>query len=163
MSSMWRIAVIFPALMAVSTSGSAQYTQYSPPPTSSGYSYTSNINAWISNWRTLRQSSGYRFSDYATFLIANPDWPDSAKMRRWAEAAMAPGENSAMVIAFFNSKKPKTGNGWARLADAYAASARMVDATNAARGAWASDDLSATDEQAIWARYGRSFTTADHD
>ena len=29
--------------------------------------------------------------------------------------------------------------------------------------AWASSDLSADDEQAIWARYGASFTRADHD
>jgi len=39
----------------------------------------------------------------------------------------------------------------------------MTEALEAARSAWASDDLSAADEQTIWARYGGSFTRADND
>ena len=39
----------------------------------------------------------------------------------------------------------------------------MAEALEAARSAWASPDLSGTDEQAIWARYGASFSRADHD
>ena len=74
----------------------------------------------LNDWRTLRQSSNYRFADYARFLIANPGWPDGAKMRRWAEKAMQPGENAATVLAFYATDKPDSGNGWARLADAYA-------------------------------------------
>ena len=97
------------------------------------------------------------------FLIANPDWPDESRMRGWAEKAMQPGENAATVLAFFAADKPRTGNGWARLADAYAATGRMAQALDAARQAWRSADLSATDEQAIWARYGGSFTRADND
>ena len=38
-----------------------------------------------------------------------------------------------------------------------------ADALDAARNAWASADLGVTDEQAIWSRYGGSFTRADHD
>ena len=41
--------------------------------------------------------------------------------------------------------------------------ARTTEALEAARDAWASPDLGPTDEQAIWARYGGSFTAADHD
>ncbi|MES2120860.1 MAG: lytic transglycosylase domain-containing protein [Pseudomonadota bacterium] len=148
-----------PTLLAATASGSAQYSAPAP----SAQAYTTNINAWINSWRTLRQSSGYRFSDYAGFLIANPDWPDAAKMRGWAERAMQPGENGATVIAFFTREKPETGNGWARLADAYARSGRSAEALDAARNAWAEPDLSPTDEQAIWSRYGASFSRTDHD
>lgn len=163
MSSMWRAAVILPVLLGASASGSAQYSPpYSAAP-AYGYAPSQNIAGWISNWRTLRQSSNYRFADYAGFLIANPDWPDAPKMRAWAEKAMQPGENGATVIAFFARTKPDSGNGWARLADAYAASARMTEAVDAARNAWAEPDLGASDEQAIWARYGASLTRADHD
>ena len=163
MSSMWRAAVILPVLLGASASGSAQYSPpYSAAP-AYGYAPSQNIAGWISNWRTLRQSSNYRFADYAGFLIANPDWPDAPKMRAWAEKAMQPGENGATVIAFFARTKPDSGNGWARLADAYAASARMTEALDAARNAWAEPDLGASDEQAIWARYGASLTRADHD
>jgi soluble lytic murein transglycosylase len=163
MSSMWRAAVILPVLLGPSASGSAQSsTPYSAAP-AYGYAPSQNIAGWINNWRTLRQSSNYRFADYAGFLIANPDWPDAPKMRGWAEKAMQPGENGATVIAFFARTKPDSGNGWARLADAYAASARMTEALDAARNAWAEPDLGASDEQAIWAHYGASLTRADHD
>src|SRR3954447_13156370 len=84
-------------------------------------------------------------------------------MRVWAENAMRPGENAATVIAFFANNRPASGNGWACLADAYAASGRGAEALDAARHAWTSADLNASDEQSIWARYGPSFTTADHD
>nr|NUR37835.1 transglycosylase SLT domain-containing protein [Sphingomonas sp.] len=122
-----------------------------------------NVASALSSWRALRQSNNYRFTDYAPFLIANPDWPDTSRMRAWAEKAMQPGENPATVLAYFAATKPKTGNGWARLADAYAANSRMTEALDAARQAWISADLSATDEQTIWARYGRSFTRQDND
>jgi soluble lytic murein transglycosylase len=157
---MWRAAVILPVLLLAVPSSSAQYpAAYPAAPVYGAPSVASSLN----DWRRLRQSSGYSFADYARFLVANRDWPDEAKLRRWAEAAMRPGENPATVIAFFAEDKPATGGGWARLADSYAASGRMAEALAAARNAWASDDLGATDEQAIWARYGDSLTTADHD
>ena len=62
---------------------------------------------------------------------------------------MRPGENPATVMAFFLYDKPKTGNGWARLADAYAASGRSADALAAAKNAWGEADLSVTDEQSL--------------
>jgi soluble lytic murein transglycosylase len=162
MSSMWRVALLVPVLLATAPSSSAQYaaqTTYSAGPAYSAPSVAYSLD----QWRRLRQSSGYRFADYASFLIANPEWPDDGRMRSWAEKAMRPGENGATVLAFFAKDKPESGNGWARLAEAYAASARAADALDAARSAWASADLSSTDEQAIWARYGASFTRADHD
>jgi soluble lytic murein transglycosylase len=161
MSSMWRAAVIIPLLLAAAASGSAQYSapaSYINTPASAP-----SIASSLEQWRALRQSADYRFADYASFLIANPDWPDTTRMRAWAEKAMQPGENAAMVLAFFSTEKPKTGNGWSRLADAYAASGRSADALEAARQAWRSPDLSATDEQAIWNRYGGSLTRADND
>lgn len=127
------------------------------------YYTNQSISSALNTWRSLRQSSGYRFSEYAGFLITNPDWPDASRMRIWAEKAMQPGENAATVVAFFAAEKPKTGPGWARLADAYASTSEPVQALDAARHAWASPDISGTDEQAIWARYGNSLTRADHD
>jgi len=163
MSSMWRASTFLPVLLAISPSSSAQSpVPYAQPP----QAYTvpaANVGYALNDWRRLRQSSGYSFADYARFLIANPNWPDDAKMRRWAEKAMKPGENAATVIAFFTVDKPASGNGWARLADAYAATGRAAEALDAARNAWTSDDLSSTDEQSLWSRFGGSFTSADHD
>jgi soluble lytic murein transglycosylase len=164
MSSMWRAAVILPVLLlATAPSSSAQYAAPAPAPQVNYAASAAAVGYALNDWRQLRQSSGYRFADYARFLIANPDWPSESTMRRWAERAMRPGETPATVVAFFAKDKPETGNGWARLADSHAASGRMAEALEAARQAWASPDLGPTDEQAIWARYARSFTTADHD
>ena len=162
MSSMWRAAVLLPALLlATAPSSSAQYApapSYAFAPASAP-----SVGSAIEQWRALRQSSNYRFSDYAGFLIANPDWPDATRMRGWAEKAMQPGEDPGTVLVFFAADKPRSGNGWARLADADAASGRAVDALDAARKAWRSADLSAADEQAIWSRYGSSLTRSDND
>ena len=161
MSSMWRFAGSIAVLLATAPLSSAQYA--APTTYTAAQSYAPSVAYSLDQWRRLRQSSGYSFADYASFVVANPDWPDASRMRRWAEKAMRPGENAATVISFFAKDKPKTGNGWARLTESYAASGRTADALSAAREAWASSDLSADDEQAIWARYGGSFTRADHD
>jgi len=159
MSSMWRAALIVPVLLALAPPSSAQYSAQN------AYAYATNqsVGSALESWRALRQSSNYRFADYANFLIANPGWPDETRMRSWAEKAMQPGENSATVLAFYAGDKPRTGNGWARLADAYASSGRMTEALDAARHAWRSADLAATDEQSIWNRYGGTFTRGDND
>ena len=162
MSSMWRVAVIIPVLLATAPLSSAQYAAA----TSAGAApavASQNVASSLETWRTLRQSSNYRFSDYAPFLIANRDWPDAAPMRVWAEKAMQPSENSATVLSFFAADRPKSGGGWARLADAYTATGQAAQALDSARHAWASADLSSADEQAIWARYGASFTRDDDD
>ncbi len=161
MSSMWRAAVIMAVLLATAPSSSAQYALSGTP--SAAPLTSQSISSSLESWRTLRQSSDYRFSDYAYFLIANPDWPDTTRMRGWAEKAMQPGENAALVLAYFTAEKPRTGNGWARLADAYGSSGQASQALDAARHAWFSPDLSSADEQAIWSRYGSSFTRADND
>ncbi len=159
MSSMWRAAVIIPALLAAAPPSSAQYAR------PNGYvsAAVPSVAQSLEQWRTLRQSGDYRFSDYAQFLIANPDWPDAMQMRGWAEKAMRPGEDASAVLAFFSSEKPRTGDGWSRLAEADTASGLAAEALNAARQAWRRADLSATDEQAIWSRYGGSFTRSDND
>lgn len=156
---MWRIAWSIPVFLSAATA-SAQYSApaaYAPAYSAQSVSYA------IGDWRRLRQSSGYSFADYARFLIANPNWPGETSMRAWAEKAMRPGENAGTVLAFFAKDPPTTGNGFARLADALAASGRTGEALAAARSAWSEADLSGTDEQALWARYSPSFTTADHD
>jgi len=159
MSSMWRAAAIMAVLLAIAPSSSAQYAP------ASGYAAASgqNVASALDSWRALRESSNYRFSDYAGFLIRNPDWPDTTRMRGWAEKAMQPGENAATVLAFFAKDQPKTGNGWARLSEAYAASGQAAQALDAARRAWGSADLGDADEQSIWSRYGASFSRTDHD
>ena len=149
MSSMWRIVWTIPLLL-VTASASAQYP--APPPAQPPAYSAPSIGYSFNDWRRLRQSSGYSFADYARFLVPNPNWPEDSKLRGWAERAMQPGENAGTVLAFFANEPPKTGNGFARLAEALATSGRAAESLAAARNAWASVDLGDRDEPAIWAR-----------
>ncbi|WP_309660724.1 lytic transglycosylase domain-containing protein [Sphingomonas sp.] len=161
-----RRAAYLLTVLVLATSGSAQApTQPSYQPAfPAAYPQVSNDIAYaLADWRRLRQSNGYSFGDYARFLNANPGWPGDATLRKYAEKAMRPGENAGTVLAFFQTKQPTTGGGFARLAEALSANGRQAEALNAAREAWASDDLSATDEPAVYAQFGSSFTRADHD
>ena len=165
MSSMRSIAFLIP--LVVGSAALAQYAQTRPPVQSASppaaQAAVHDINYALADWRRLRAAEGYRFADYARFLIANPGWPEEAKLRRWAEKRMVPGEHAPTVISFFASQAPESGNGHARLAEALAATGRTNDAVSAARNAWASPDLSADDESRIAARYWSSLTSADHD
>ena len=124
---------------------------------------TDDINSSIAAWRRLRQGGNFSFTDYASFLIYNPDWPGDKKMRASAERAMRAGETPATVIAFFANKKPESGNGWARYTEALSVSGRTADAVAAAKEAFASPDLSSTDEAYLLSRFTSNLTTADYD
>ena len=76
---------------------------------------------------------------------------------------MGPAENPTTVLNFFRDHEPATGAGYARLAEALLASGRQLEAIAAAREAWASADLSASEEPNVFARFGTNFTRADHD
>lgn len=165
MSSMRGVAILIPLLCTAAAAStqvpySAQPVRqvaYAQPATGYGVGYALN------DWRRLRQSGSSSFADYARFLVYNPGWPGESSMRLAAERVMRPGENAGTVLSFFANEKPKTGTGYARLADAYAATGRGAEAVAAVKEAWASADLSATDEQSIFARYGAYLTWQDHD
>ncbi|MFL6739074.1 MAG: lytic transglycosylase domain-containing protein [Sphingomicrobium sp.] len=147
---------------------SMQQTRSTPASTAASVQATSQasvteINYALADWRRLRASQGYAFADYARFLNANPGWPSESTMRRSAERQMRPGENANIVLAFFRTEEPRTGTGWARLAEANLSIGRSAEALAAARGAWMSSDLSQYDEQLLFSRFRSQLTAADHD
>ena len=163
MSSMRRSLIVFPLLLVAAEAAQAQTAVPSSSAIVPAAATASGIDSTIAYWRQLRQSSGYSFNDYARFLIYNPGWPGEDTMRRNAERAMRPGEDPATVTAFFRTDKPTTGNGYARLAESLLATGRPAEALAAAKEAWLSADLSATDEASIYARFGSQMTRTDHD
>jgi soluble lytic murein transglycosylase len=163
MSSMGKAGLFLPIVLGLAASGSAVLPSLVPEPATASAAVAQDINASIAQWRRLRQGGNFSFADYAYFLNYNPNWPSEASMRTAAEKAMRPGENASLVLGFYRTEKPKSGNGWARYADALAASGRMAEAVDAAKKAWASDDLSSADEASILARYGANLTAKDHN
>ncbi|WP_426267647.1 lytic transglycosylase domain-containing protein [Sphingomonas sp. LHG3443-2] len=146
--------------MIAPTASSAQLVSANPAPV---LAPSNDVGYALNDWRRLRQGSNWAFADYARFLNAYPGWPGESTMRRSAERAMQPGEYAATVIAFFRTDPPTTANGFARLAEAFAAQGRSAEALAAARRAWSASNLSAADEIGLYQRFGASFTTADHD
>lgn len=164
MSSMGRAAILASVLLACSATASARL-----PATLIGQAgaaavtASQDVNSAISQWRALRQSSNYRFYDYARFLNYNEGWPGEVAMRRAAEKAMRPGEDPSLVLGFYRLQKPASGNGWARYAEALASAGKTAEAIAAAKEAWASPDLGAENEASMLARFGGYFAPADHD
>ncbi len=172
MSSMRSVGIVIPLLLSSVAIASVQQSQKiegSVAPVASAAVQASSqasvveINQALGEWRRLRSREGFSFAEYARFLNANPGWPGETSLRRSAEKAMRPGENANLVLAFFRTEQPMTGNGWARLAESNLAVARTAEALAAARGAWTSSDLSQYDEQLLFSRFGSQFTSADHD
>jgi soluble lytic murein transglycosylase len=168
MSSMRSVGIIIPLLLSTMAVASMQQTRSTPAATAASVQATSQtsvteINYALADWRRLRASQGYAFADYARFLNANPGWPSESTMRRSAERQMRPGENANTVLAFFRTEEPRTGTGWARLAEANLSIGRSAEALAAARGAWMSSDLSQYDEQLLFSRFRSQLTAADHD
>jgi len=162
------VGIIIPLLLSTMAAASMQQQGTVSPAVATAaqagsQSAAYEINYALADWRRLRASEGYAFADYARFLNSNPGWPGETGMRRSAEKQMRPGENANTVLAFFRSKEPTSGNGWARLADANLAVGRPAEALAAARGAWVSGDLSQYDEQLLFSRFGSQFTAEDHD
>ena len=187
MSSMTRVALIAVLLMASAaasamqaaprvTGGTLETTIQRPtpapapilaprplPPVYTPTYSSASVDAAIADWRRLRQSDAYPFASYASFLASYSGFPGQSGLRKSAERAMRPGENPWQVIGFYRTDKPLSGNGWARLADAYAATNRPADALAAARSALASSDLSAFDEATLMARFAAQLTPTDRD
>ena len=163
MSSMGKRTFFIPAMLAFMASASAVIPSANFVETSEATAAVADINSAIVQWRQLRQGGNYSFYDYARFLNYNEGWPAETSLRAAAEKAMRPGENGALVLSFYRLKKPQSGSGWTRYADALAGAGRAAEATDAAKQAWASGDLSAADEAYILARFGSSLTPQDHN
>lgn len=164
MSSMRKLSIFVPLLLASTTAASGQAVRLPQPSAPAATPVSSSQIDWaIADWRRLRTSDGYAFADYARFVAANPGWPGESGLRRAAEKQLRAGENAQAVIGFFAKEKPRSGNGWARLAEAYAAAGLTAEAAIALREAWGSSDLSAYDEQSLFGRFASTLTSADHD
>jgi len=125
---------------------------------------TDPVGEAVLSWNRLRQSDSYAFSDYASFLVANPGWPGESAMRKAAERAINPNNYSApQVAAYFERMPALTTTGEARHAIALLAMGRIEQARAVARRAWTGGTLSPEDEARIIGSFGGVLTQADHD
>jgi soluble lytic murein transglycosylase len=122
------------------------------------------ISRAVDRWEVLNASDGrLGFADYAGFLMAWPGFPEEAKMRGWAEAALARDAADAQrIVAFFDRFVPATNPARAHYALALRALNRP-EATRQALAAWRGGPMSDAAEATIFATYAGEITQADHD
>ena len=117
----------------------------------------------IERWRLLSKNDSMPFSEYSSFLLTYPGFPDEDKIKGYAERALARETVSyPALLAYFDRVKPVGNPAKALYALALAASGRS-EARSVAVEAWRGGAMSETAAAALFAQFGRYFTTADHD
>ncbi|WEK47343.1 MAG: lytic transglycosylase domain-containing protein [Candidatus Andeanibacterium colombiense] len=119
--------------------------------------------AAISRWQQLTASPAFTFDDYASFILANPGFPDEAKLRGYAEGHVATDVvDAGRLVAFFDRYPPVTNPARAQYALALSAAGRP-QAAAIARDAWRGGTMSASAEASLQAVFGAGFTQDDQD
>jgi soluble lytic murein transglycosylase len=115
-------------------------------------------------WAVLRnEDDNIDFDRYATFIAANPGWPNIGSFRRKAEAALWQDQlDSNVVRGFFASIKPVTGKGRLALARVMLAQGDRTGAQQNVREAWRQDALSADVEKQVLDTFASLLSGGDH-
>ena len=127
-------------------------------------SITDPVARKLAEWIILRSDNTKpSFQRYATFVDANPSWPQSPLFRRRAENALWNDKlDDSAVRAFFANQKPTTAKGRYVLARALLAQGDRAGAPALVRHAWRDDDGSAEVEKKVLGLFGDMLTRADH-
>ncbi|WP_338244236.1 lytic transglycosylase domain-containing protein [Aurantiacibacter hainanensis] len=121
--------------------------------------------AEIARWERLWEDRQAQrpFNEYASFLLANPGFPDETTLRARAEQRLReefvePGQ----VLRFFENQEPVTNYAKAHYALALMGQDRAAS-ERWALDAWRGGEMSPTAEAALFSMYGSDLTQADHD
>lgn len=120
------------------------------------------IGVPLAEWKRLQQSDNLPFADYARFLLAHPGWPGETSRRAAAETTPIAGDPSQTAL-FFERFPPRTAAGRLRQAEALKALGRTDAAREAARAAWRTGSLRASDEARLTSGFSSVLTPADHE
>lgn len=119
--------------------------------------------AAVERWKLLSSSNRFGFSDYSSFVLSYPGFPDEEKLRRYAELSLERDfADPSRLVAYFSQKPPLTNLGRAQYALALTQLGRP-EAREAARTAWRGGAMTDAAESALMAAWGSSFTPDDHD
>ena len=123
-----------------------------------------NIPAALQRWKMLSASGNYAFSEYASFLLAYPNWPAAEDMRKNAEQSINLASYSpSQTVAFFDRLEPMTNGGRAKYAIALSATGDKAKAEKWARRAWREGPLTDDDENRLFQMMDGKLSAADHD
>ncbi len=114
------------------------------------------------HWRyALNKNSGADFAEIATFILAQPHWPEQDALRVRAESAMLDDDPPPdQVLTFFQARPPLTGRG--KLAKAMALGKNHPQTIQLIKEAWVQGDFTADHELMIRTQYGHLLDATDH-
>lgn len=119
--------------------------------------------AAVERWKLLSSSNRFGFTDYSSFVLSYPGFPDEEKLRRYAELSLERDyADPSRLVAYFSQKPPLTNLGRAQYALALTQLGRP-EAREAARAAWRGGAMTDAAESALLSAWGTSFTLDDHD
>ncbi|WP_432280313.1 lytic transglycosylase domain-containing protein [Stakelama saccharophila] len=118
----------------------------------------------IAQWQRLQQSDGYRFNEYAAFLLAHPGWPGETSRRAAAEAALDMNSYSPdLALRYFDKFPPVTASGRARYAVILQRAGKADAAREQARKAWHAGVMRSEDEALLLSAFSTALRPVDHD
>ncbi|MBD59138.1 MAG: lytic transglycosylase [Citromicrobium sp.] len=117
----------------------------------------------VARWEYLIEERELPFAEYASFLLAYPDFPQADRLRERAENRLDESFASPeSMVAFFDALPPVTNAGRARYALALSSVSRP-EAAAVAREAWREGEMSSTSEPYLLSLFGSQFTPEDED
>jgi len=126
-------------------------------------SATTQMAQVVNRWEYLIEQRDLPFTEYASFLLAYPDFPQGERLRTRAENALDQSTATPeSLVAYFDALPPVTNAGKARYALALSSVSRP-EAAAIAREAWRGGQMSATSEPYLLSLFGNQFTPADED
>lgn len=109
----------------------------------------------VSRWEYLIGQDDLPFTEYASFLLAYPDFPQADRLRTRAENALdQSAATPETLVAYFDALPPVTNAGKARYALALSSVSRP-EAAAVAREAWRNGEMSATSEPYLLSLFGQ--------
>ncbi|MEQ1726494.1 MAG: lytic transglycosylase domain-containing protein [Sphingopyxis sp.] len=118
----------------------------------------------VIEWQALDRATNPSFDRVASFLMANPGWPNEGELKRKAEAALdVNGFVPAHAAAYFARFAPTNAAGQLRYALALLADGRRDEANAAARRAWTMGALSAPEEARLLSVFPGALSGGDQD
>lgn len=117
----------------------------------------------IIEWAFLREPGPHAgFNERIAFLMANPEWPAAAEMRRRAEDVIDNSVSLTAINNWFSTNPPQTTSGRVAYARALRAQGHTQQAHDLARDAWITGSFSREEERAFLAEFDSILTPEDH-
>ncbi len=121
------------------------------------------LPAKILTWMRLSHGKAkLSLAELESFIAANPTWPRQKSLQIRLEKAMREGVPDSRVVALFKTRRPVSGAGRIRLAEALLTEGHRDSGAEWLRYAWVENDFERKEQKRILKAHGALLRAADH-